>query len=36
MDNEPLDIQSNQNDEEEFLISIDDFHDLLMKQQEQM
>ena len=36
MDQEPREIQTDQNDEEEFLITADDFYDLLMEQQEQM
>ena len=36
MDQEPLDAQVNQDDEEIFLITVDEFYDLLMEQQEQM
>jgi hypothetical protein len=36
MDQEPLDEQVNQDDEEIFLITADEFYDLLMEQQEQM
>lgn len=36
MDQEPLDDQVNQDDEEIFLITVDEFYDLLMEQQEQM
>lgn len=36
MDHEPLETQSDENDEEIFLITVDDFYDLLMEQQEQM
>ena len=36
MDQEPLDEQVNQDDEEIFLITVDEFYDLLMEQQEQM
>ena len=36
MDQEPLDDQVNQDDEEIFLITADEFYDLLMEQQEQM
>jgi hypothetical protein len=36
MEDESLEIQIDQNDEEVFLITTDDFYDLLMEQQEQM
>ena len=36
MDQELLDEQVNQDDEEIFLITADEFYDLLMEQQEQM
>ena len=36
MDQEPLDDKVNQDDEEIFLITADEFYDLLMEQQEQM
>mgnify|MGYP007122105006 CR=1 FL=1 len=36
MDHEPPETQSDENDEEIFLITVDDFYDLLMEQQEQM
>lgn len=36
MDHEPPETQSDENDEEIFPITVDDFYDLLMEQQEQM
>ena len=36
MDHEPPETQSDENDKEIFLITVDDFYDLLMEQQEQM
>lgn len=36
MDHEPPETQSDENDEEISLITVDDFYDLLMEQQEQM
>ncbi len=36
MENEPLVEQNDQQDEEVFLITVDEFYDLLMEQQEQM
>jgi hypothetical protein len=36
MENEPLKEQDDQEDPEIFLITVDDFYDLLMEQQEQM
>ena len=36
MENESLEEQSDRNDDEVFLITADDFYDLLMEQQEQM
>ena len=36
MDHEPQEEQNDQNDEEEFLITVGEFYDLLMEQQEQM
>jgi hypothetical protein len=36
MDHEPQEEQNDQNDEEVFLITVGEFYDLLMEQQEQM